>query len=105
MPTHKLTLAYDDAAGTVRATHRTTVAIGGHAISHAEDVALSDHDGAAAALKALVDGNREEMEKRATALALIHAAALAGKAPKNTKQLVIGGTLGAVGGADAKKAE
>ena len=105
MPTHKLTLAYDDAAGTVRATHRTTVEIGGHAISHAEDVALSDAAGAVAALKALVDGNREEMEKRATALAIEHAAALSGKNPKNRKQLTVGGTLGAVGGADAKKAE
>ena len=76
-------------------THPVT--LGGHAVSHAEEIVLNDPAAVAAVLAKFVDGNRAEMEERTTALALQHAAALAGKAGKGVKQLKLGGSLAAVG--------
>lgn len=97
MATHELRLAYDDATGTVAVTHRCTTQIGGHAVGHAEEVALSDPEAVAAWLKGLVDANRAEMEGRTGLLAIQHVAAVSGVGRKGVKRLELGGTLGPVG--------
>lgn len=100
MASHKLQLTYDDATGDLTVTHRCIVAVGGHDVSHAEPVTLDAS--AAAAFKAILDANREEMERRTTTLAVQHAAAIAGRLPPNTKSLAVGGNLGAIGATQVK---
>ena len=97
MATHSIRIDYDESSGHLSVVHRCTVEVGGHAVSHAEEIVLNDPAAVAAVLAKFVDGNRAEMEERTTALALQHAAALAGKAGKGVKQLKLGGSLAAVG--------
>lgn len=101
MARHKIQITYDEAAGSLSVTHRTAVEVGGHAVSVAEPVALADEAGAVAALQALIAGNRAEMEKRAERAGIEHAAAVGGKA--KGKRVALGGSLGAIGGGEAKK--
>lgn len=96
MAAHKITLTYGD-DGELTATHRTWIEVGGHVVSHAETVSLDDHDAAAAALEALINANRDEMEARTERLAIAHAAAVEGKDQPGIKPLRVGGSLGAIG--------
>jgi len=102
MAAHKLQIVYDAATGDLTITHRCTVEVGGHTVSHAEPVTVADPAAFAASLNALIDANRGEMEQRANELAIDHAAAVAGKARKGRKAVALGGTLGAVGGITTK---
>lgn len=98
---HTLRIDFDDATGEVSVVHRTTVSVAGQPIAFAQPVDLADADAAKATLKALVDGNREAMEKAAGAAAIQHAAAVAGTSKH--KQIKLGGTMGPVGGTKAEK--
>ncbi len=99
MANHKLTLTFDEATGALTVRHRTTVSLAGHDVHHWEDVTLADEAGAKAALKSLLDGNRAEMEQRATEGAVQHVAAVTKQPKAGRKQLAVGGNLGALGGA------
>lgn len=101
--THTLRIDYDEATGAVTATHGCTVTVAGLAVRHSRAVELGPD--AAAALKTVLDANRELVEREAGALAVSHAAAVAGKKQPGVIPLRINGTLGALGGADAKKAD
>lgn len=103
MPQHKLQIVYDEAAGTVAAVHRCTAEVAGQVVSHAREVELGP--GAAAAMAALLDPNREVMEQEAAELAVAHAAAQAGRLKPGQHALKIAGTLGAVGGSEATRSE
>ena len=102
-PAHFARIDFDEATGAVAALHRCTVTVGGLPISHSREIELGPD--AAAALKTVLDANRELLEKEATALALSHAAAVSGKAQPGVTPLKVGGSLGALGAADPKKVE
>jgi hypothetical protein len=59
---HKLQITLDEATGTLSCVHRVSAETPAGIVSHGEDVPLEP--GAADALKAIIDSNREEMEKR-----------------------------------------
>jgi hypothetical protein len=99
--THSLRIDYDDDDGTVSAVHRCGVEVAGLTVSHSRDIDLGPD--AVAALKAVIDANRETVEGEAQALAISHAAAVSGKAQPGVKKLTVGGTLGALGGSAAEK--
>jgi hypothetical protein len=99
--THKLQITFDEATGRVSAVHRCTAEVAGHQTTHAREVELSGD--AAGALKSILDANREAVESETLALGVAHVAAVTGKGPKGVTPLKVGGSLGAVGGADAKK--
>ncbi len=99
--THSLRIDFDEATGEVVALHRCAVQLGGHTVYHARGVALGAD--AAAALKAVLDANRELIQMEAGALAVAHVAAVAGKAQPGVKTLTAGGSLGALGGARETK--
>lgn len=98
MATDKLQVTLD-ADGTLRVSHRCAVEIGGHVVSHSEDIELPEASSAALknALASIVAANKEEMEKRTKLLALQHAAAIAGQLPPNTKRLTFAGEIAPVG--------
>lgn len=100
---HKLQVTFDEATGEVRITHRCTVVVGGHTVSHAVEVAPDDRDALAAALKGWIDANREQMEKDAGLLAVRHVAAVTGKDEPGVKRIAVGGSLGPAGGSAVKK--
>jgi hypothetical protein len=102
MAKHTLRITYDDATGAMACEHGCVVEIAGHDVRASDAVELSADS--AAALKAIVDTNRAEMEQRATALGIQHAAALSGKEQKGVKKVLVGGSLTAAGGADGVKA-
>jgi hypothetical protein len=98
MAKDKLQVALD-ADGTLRVSHRCSVEVGGHVVSHSEDIELPEASAAALAngLASIVAANAEEMAKRTQVLALQHAAALAGQLPPNTKRLTFAGEIAPVG--------
>jgi hypothetical protein len=93
-----LRVTLDEATGVLAVTHTVATDLGGQTVNYAEPVALADPAAAAAALAALLDANREEMERRALAASLAHAAALAGRRKKGRKALAAGGTLKGISG-------
>jgi hypothetical protein len=99
MAKHTLRITYDDATGAVACEHGCLVEIAGHTVRASDAVELSADS--AAALKGIVDTNRAEMEGRANALGVQHAAALSGKAQKGVKRVLTGGSLAPAGGASA----
>lgn len=101
MATHTLKIAYDDATGAVRMSHRCAVTVAGQAVSH--ELPIDPPDGVAAALKGFLDANRVEVEMQTAALAVQHAAAVAGKAKPGVKLLTVGGSLGSGGASAAAK--
>ncbi len=100
MAKHYLKLEYDEDAGTTRATHVVRVDVAGQEVSFAEEI---DLEGESAALASLIDANRDEMEARATAAAVQHAAQEANLAAKGVKRLRLEGSVGPVGKATKGK--
>lgn len=92
---HGIRIDYDEPTGRVTASHRCSVAVAGHRVRHSREVELTA--GAAAVLAALIDVNRGAVEAETTALALAHAAAVAGRVTPGTKTLSVGGTLTGIG--------
>lgn len=103
MAAHTLRIDYDEATGAVTALHRCTVTVAGLPVGHSREIELGAD--AAAALKVILDANRELLETEAARLAVSHAAAVSGKKQPGVTKLAVGGSLGALGGADAKKVE
>lgn len=101
MARHKLQIVYDDATGTVTASHRCAVEAGGREVSHARPVELAGD--AAAALRAFVDQNRAAMEQETGLMAVRHAAAVSGRVQPGVTPLKAGGSLGSLGAAAAAK--
>jgi hypothetical protein len=100
---HSLRIDFDESSGAVAAVHRCTVDAAGIPVSHSREIDLGAD--AAAALKGVLDANRELVEREATGLAISHAAAVSGKVQPGVKKLAVGGSLGALGGSEAKKVE
>ena len=74
MARHKIQLTLDEATGQVTVRHFVTVDLGGHAVVIHEDIPADPST--AAKLKAAIDANRAEMDKRAERAAIRHVAAL-----------------------------
>lgn len=100
MAKHYLKIEFDEDAGTVRATHAVRVDVAGQEVSFAEEIDLG---GELDALASLIDANRKEMEARATAAAVQHAAQVANLAAKGVKRLKLEGDVGPVGAATRGK--
>lgn len=98
---HSLRIDYDEATGRLVVTHRCTVVVAGHAVSHAREIELGE--GTAAALSGFLDANRETLAAEAQAHALVHVAAVTGKTRKGVTPLKVGGSLSAAGGTEAAK--
>lgn len=102
MTKHKMQLTFDEDSDVLTVTHRTTVQIGENSVSHAEMVELVNRDAVVSTLKAFIDGNRKEMDKRATEQAIIHVAAVSDKS-KAKHQLSVGGDVGAISASTTEK--
>ena len=94
---HKITLEYDEKTQALKIVHRATVQVGGHTVSHAEEIKLTDESQAVANLKELLEANREAVEERAMELAITHVATVGARAVKGVKQVSLGGALGISG--------
>jgi hypothetical protein len=100
---HRLQITYDESTGTVTAVHRCTVTVPGHPspITHAREIELDPES--AAALKGVLDANRDVLEAETGELAVDHAAAVSGKVRKGVRPLKVGGSLGPVSTTDTAK--
>ena len=95
MAAHKLNLTYDETTGELAVTHRCTVEVAGHKVSHAEAIELDNAPEVVAALKGWLDSNRKAMGEAAALLAVRHVAAVTAKEEPGVKRVKVGGSLGA----------
>lgn len=97
MASHKVVITFDAEKAALKITHRCTVLLAGHSVSHSDEIAVSNADPLVRELRALIEANKDALEAKTTELAAVHVAALGSRAAKGVKLVNLGGSIGISG--------
>lgn len=94
---HRIRIDYDEATNELSIVHRVAVEVAGHNVRWSEVVELISPTATIDALKAMIEGNRTEVEARAQESAIQHVAAVTNQPTHKHKRIKLSGKMGPMG--------